>query len=313
MKENNWCVYMHTNKSNGKKYIGISKNPQARWGSNGHRYKKQYFGDAIKKYGWDGFVHEILFSGLSEHDACEKEIQLISKYKTCNSKYGYNILPGGDVGSPLPPGTYSKNCKPVYQYSLDGSYIKKFNSIKEASSIHGTGISGCINNKSYTSDNYQWFDRYMGKKVASRLSRVDAIIESQNTNVYQYSSDGRFVGKYTSINDAANAAKIDRSGISNCINGIAKTAGGYVWYREYKGKSITPFKVYYNKPKAIFKYSLDGKFLEKFNSQRDASSTINHRVRLKNRIEKHFGYIWSYDYFPLGLKMPQMEVICEKD
>ena len=51
---NNYCVYMHVNKINNKKYIGITKQktPESRWGANGVNYKgSPHFYAAIKKYG----------------------------------------------------------------------------------------------------------------------------------------------------------------------------------------------------------------------------------------------------------------------
>ena len=72
--ENTYSVYKHTNKVNGKVYIGITYNkPEVRWGSNGIGYKRQLFWNAIQKYGWDNFTHEILF----ESQAYQKEIELI--------------------------------------------------------------------------------------------------------------------------------------------------------------------------------------------------------------------------------------------
>ena len=86
---NTFTVYCHTNKINGKKYIGItSKEPKIRW-NKGLGYKKgQYFGKIIEIYEWDNFEHEILFENLSKQEAQEKEIELIKLYKTNNPKFG---------------------------------------------------------------------------------------------------------------------------------------------------------------------------------------------------------------------------------
>lgn len=101
-----FCVYVHTNKTNGKKYFGItSRLPQARWGNAGihylhkyenGKYKQPVFASAIIKYGWDGFYHEILFEGLSEKEAKQLEKDLISRHNTTHSDYGYNLTLGGD-------------------------------------------------------------------------------------------------------------------------------------------------------------------------------------------------------------------------
>ena len=94
--ENNYTVYMHENKTNQKRDIGITgQNPEVRW-RKGDNYKTcTAMNRAIEKYGWDGFEHIILFQGLTKEEACEKEIQLISEYDTRNPEHGYNICVGG--------------------------------------------------------------------------------------------------------------------------------------------------------------------------------------------------------------------------
>lgn len=92
-----WKVYIHINKINNKKYIGITSenNPNKRW-KNGAGYKKQIFYNAIQKYGWNNFQHKILYQNLTETEAKQKEIELIAFYNTNNNLYGYNQTKGGD-------------------------------------------------------------------------------------------------------------------------------------------------------------------------------------------------------------------------
>lgn len=92
-----YTVYKHT-APNGKVYIGItSQEPNRRW-NNGYGYERQpYFMNAIKKYGWGNFTHEILFAGLDREEAEHKEIELISQYHSDEKAHGYNIEHGGNV------------------------------------------------------------------------------------------------------------------------------------------------------------------------------------------------------------------------
>lgn len=94
-----WSVYVHINKTNLKMYIGItSTKPSRRWGYEGHGYKMNpKFWHAIQKYGWDGFQHEVLISGINEELACQLEVMLIAKFDTI--KNGYNQEPGGIGGA----------------------------------------------------------------------------------------------------------------------------------------------------------------------------------------------------------------------
>ena len=95
--EKTFCVYMHTNKINGKKYVGITKEkPERRWGKNGCRYRTGVFAKAIAKYGWDNFEHKILFENLSQIEAQQKEIDLIKEFRSFANEYGYNSTKGGE-------------------------------------------------------------------------------------------------------------------------------------------------------------------------------------------------------------------------
>ena len=94
-----YYIYMHTNKINGKKYIGMTNDIKRRWRRGGVEYKSStIFSQAIKKYGFDNFKHEIIDKADTFEKACELEKFYISKNNTTDNKVGYNISPGGNGG-----------------------------------------------------------------------------------------------------------------------------------------------------------------------------------------------------------------------
>lgn len=94
---NNYVVYVHTNKINGKKYVGTTcQSPNRRW-KNGNGYREnEHFYRAICRYGWDNFTHEIVRAGLSKESACRIERELIAEFKSNQDRYGYNKSIGGE-------------------------------------------------------------------------------------------------------------------------------------------------------------------------------------------------------------------------
>lgn len=102
----NYKVYKHTSPS-GKVYIGITCQELRKRFMNGKGYKQcPRMANAIKRYGWDNFKHEILFEGLTKEEAEKKEIELIQKYKSNDKRFGYNIENGGNTS-----GTHSEETK----------------------------------------------------------------------------------------------------------------------------------------------------------------------------------------------------------
>lgn len=109
-KDGSYCVYVHTNKVNGKKYVGQTcQKPEHRWGKDGNgylhknkngEYTQLLFARAIDKYGWDNFNHEIISNNLTKEEADNEERKLIEKYETMNPSKGYNSKDGGSNGKP---------------------------------------------------------------------------------------------------------------------------------------------------------------------------------------------------------------------
>lgn len=155
IKRNLWRkagIYCIINICNQKKYIGSSKNLYRRLMShrstlrkNSHENKKLQNG--WNKYGEDNFQYYIL-------EFCQ-ESDLISReqYYINSTKPWYNIIQEVERLS-FPEESRVKMSisrrmgiakgsvklyqeKPIYQYSLDGSYLREYKSIKEASDVSG--------------------------------------------------------------------------------------------------------------------------------------------------------------------------------
>lgn len=101
-EDRNYKLYVHICKTKNKygnygKYFGITKQePEKRW-SNGKGYNRGcYFGNSIKKYGWDGFYHFVFLDNLTQKEAKILENKFILFYKANNRRFGYNRTDGGE-------------------------------------------------------------------------------------------------------------------------------------------------------------------------------------------------------------------------
>ena len=289
-------MYKHTSPSN-KSYIGItSKNPEERWGHNGIQYRKQPFYRAIKKYGWDNFTHEILYSNLTEKEAKDKEKELIRKYKTKNNKYGYNCTYGGDGTLGLKrtkesiESFKSQISKEVYQYLPDGSFVKKWTSIKsveEETGFCASWISACCLGKTKQAHGYLWRHDYIEKLNPVRLGH-------EGKEVYQYSLDGNFIQKWDSLMQIQNKKGYASSNIALCCKGKQNTAYGYIWKFDKSDKVEPIEKITYNQ------YDFDGNYIKTFYSIKDINESLGYKnlpiADVCNGIRKQTGgYMWSYE------------------
>lgn len=209
-----WLIYKHTNKINGKCYIGQTcQKSEMRW-NRGRNYDRAFkFGKAIDKYGWDSFTHEILEDNiLTQKDANDREIYYIDYYDSF--RYGYNSTKGGNNGEHLG--------NEVLQISINGKVVGKFASTAEAERITGIlaqNIGACLLGYSITAGGYFWarptdyFNQWTHPK--SRKEKPVICVETQQV--------------YDSITQASEETRIGLSMISKCVLRKAITAGGYHW------------------------------------------------------------------------------------
>ena len=197
-----WTVYVHVNKTNGKRYVGITSKPKIehRWNS-GRGYKENpHFYSAIEKYGWDGFDHKVMLRNVGEKEAKMAERMLISIWHTQDSKFGYNMTSGGD-GTP--------GCHPSDETRAKLSNARRRENLSEET----------LRRRS---------EGLRGRKFSTEHKQKIGDANSKQINMF--TKDGEFIRTFRAARDAEIEYGISHSHISQCCNGKRNSAGGYVWH-----------------------------------------------------------------------------------
>lgn len=205
MVKEKYCVYKHTNKSNGKMYIGItSQAVEVRWKKGfGYRYCPAFW-RAIEKYGWDGFEHEIIISECSKEEAENFERELIAKYNTSDEKYGYNISLGGSVKGKCNEITKSKISAKLKGRKFSNETIKK--------------MSDSAKGRKFT-------EKQIAKMRVAQLGEKHHRAKA----VYQIDEKGNVISRFGCIREAARETGIQDKNINKVCLGQRNMAGGYHW------------------------------------------------------------------------------------
>lgn len=266
---NNYCVYIHINKINNKKYVGITcKNPpEDRWGQNGSGYKKNQpcFYRAIQKYGWENFEHIIWAEGLFEYEAKSIEVALIAAYKTNVSRWhdeaqGYNMTDGGE-------GTSGRECseetRRKMSESLKGKYVGENSSFygkhhtEEARKIMSELKKGVYEGENhplygkhhseeskkkmsearkgkYVRENNPFYGKQHSDETRAQMRKNHADFNGGNNprarSVYQIDKEtNEIIARFDASADAERATGINHSHIIACCRGKQKTTGGFKW------------------------------------------------------------------------------------
>ena len=147
-------------------------------------------------------------------------------------------LSDGRKGKKLTPETIEKmvaktrgsrlvaHFKKVHQYSLLGEYIRSFPSIVDAMKIYSCDIYNAASGKHKTAGGFQW-RLYKYDRIESYSEELNRLNKSKT--VYQYDKQGNFIKEWKGTKQPSESLNINRGAIRNCLSGISKSAGNYVW------------------------------------------------------------------------------------
>lgn len=302
-----YIVYLTTNLINKKIYIGVHKTttPYKFDGYLGcgvrindrstYRYCHTPFQFAVNKYGPDNFTRKTLkvFDKLEDALDCERWLvdqEFISRKDT------YNIQLGGG----LPP----VKTKTIYQYDLNGNYIKEWPSITEAS-IYYKCSSSCIGKAIFDrtpSLKYLWSDFKYDKLNLDKFH-----LNENKVPVYFYNTEGKYLGGFRSITEAANKLKTTTPKLLNVIKG--KYCYGKKYYiSDIKyNKFPIPNSINHKNDK-LYQYDMQGNFIKEWNNYSEVCKyfgktlSIHRAIRCGASCEN---YQWSWIKLP---KMKELEL-----
>lgn len=294
-----YIVYLTTNIVNNKIYVGVhATNIDSFDGylgcgvniNNPSSYKnnKTPFQFAVAKYGVKNFRRETIQEFDNLQDALDLEESIVDD-KFIAREDTYNITIGGGYPPILN--------KIIYQYSLNGKFIKEWNSIVEASKEFNCSES-CIGKaviNHTTSNQYLWTDYKVEQLDISQFS-----IYSPKCIVYQYNECGEFEKEFESISAAAKYNKVNLSNIQRAIKGGYKANNHYFSTEKQSTFSKAKNTRFRNTP--IHQYDLQGNYIKSYNNMKEVEvefgcrmDGINAAIRLGG---KHKNYQWSRELVP---------------
>ena len=232
-----YTVYKHTTPSN-KVYIGITKqNAKQRW-CNGKGYNHSpHFLLAIKKYGWNNILHEVLFEGLTKEEAEAKERDLISEYRATDRRFGYNCDTGGNVNKSHSEETRKKMSESQKGHKM-GENARKLQSERMKGTAFAAGhkvseearkrISEKHKGLAAGEKNYFYGKHFIGEKHPHAIA-VDKL-----------TLDGKFLESRNCAKDFSDEfGAVNASHIIDVCRGKRKSAFGFKWrYKEEDNRGM---------------------------------------------------------------------------
>lgn len=279
-----YIVYLTTNTVNNKIYIGVhgTENPDVFDGylGNGINMYKQSsiynpktpFEFAVKKYGFKAFKRAIIKTFDTEQEALDLEAELVDEV-FIKREDTYNITLGGG----MPPIT----SKIIYQYDLEGNFLKEWESIMSAANnlgVNSASIGHAVLYKT-TSVGFLWSDIKIGKLDTSSYKIYEPEIP-----VYVYDINCEFVKKCNSMSECTKYVNDCLSHVQRSIKQGIQVKGYYV--------SLDLMDIYVPPKKErlsgmVHQYSLDGIYIKSFNSIKEVErefkctmSGINQSIKM---------------------------------
>lgn len=304
-----YIVYLTINKINNFIYIGVHKteNPEVFDSYLGcgvycnspksYNCQETAFQCAVAKYGPKNFKRKTIRVFDNLLDALKLETQIVTK-SFIERPDVYNQTLGG--GYPPSPN------KEIYQYDLEGNFIKEWESIKSITDFYKVNKDRI---RMVIDDKRSFESSYWSEECFYKLD-VTEYRPSSRGSIRQYTTEGIFLKSFKNTTEAAKILDIDRAKITNAIYGKYATSG--YWFLK-EGEIIESYlDGSIKKDPHVYMYDEDGNLFKVFETISEVKKEYKfNKNNLKRAIKNNDlfeNYYWSYDkYENILLENPELE------
>ena len=276
-----YYLYTHTRLDNNEIfYVGIGRTFKS------GIYERAYVKNKQRRNEhWRNIINitnykvDIIKEFESHEECCQAETEMIKLLgrRIDNTGSLVNLSPGGHVW---------KDAAPVYEYTLDGKFVKEWASSKEAAVALGVFYTNIYQNKRCKQS---MFRSYKSDEISSYSINIPAYKNYVCKKVFQFTKTGEFVKEHKSVTKASESVNAHIKTVSLVLTGKNNNGAGYIW--SYN-KSCTI-------PKLIIQKNLQGDVIGKYTSLIDVKNKLNitshHSVwnALKNKQKTAYGSYWE--------------------
>lgn len=316
-------VYIIYNLNNNKYYIGSSQNIYKRYKRhyndliNGNHYNVYLQRSYNKIFDKDKFLFLVLEQVENIDMLINREQYWLDKTQCHDSSIGYNINPiagrpphlaiteetriklkNSHLNKKASEQTKKKMSesrkKYVYQYSLNGEFIKEYKgiiSLKEYN-FNPDVVYDCCLDGFGTHKGYQW--------SYTKCQNIGKVTHNKNFPVYQIDKSGNIINEWNNTREIADYYNCNINSISRCCNGERKTYKNFIWrfIKDYNNDEIFNLEIKRNSQyNSILQYDLKGNLIKIWNNVSDICKELNYNNSaiyqcIKNIKPQYKGYKW---------------------
>ncbi len=182
-----------------------------------------------------------------------------------------------------------RNTKKVYQFDNNYNFVREWNSLKEIVinfSVCYSHVSIAIKRETRVKDYYFSFNKTF-KKTLKSIGKI----------CYIYDINGNFICEYESVAEAARQLNVNRTDLSDCLNGRQQSCCNYmISYSKVEKMFYEPKR---HKKYKVQQFTKDGVLIKTFNSLTESAKSMG---LSKTTISKcalgvnktSGGFVWKY-------------------